>query len=118
MRYAVDVAPKRSRMPHRRVAPFSQADALTWVRQKSRPRRIDGVTNDPLRIADFFSGCGGLTLGTAEAARRHGRTISVRMAVDFDADAVAVYRANFPTACVRQTDMADVFDGKNGKNVT
>lgn len=93
-----------------------QAAALAWVRQKSCPPQADAGTQGPIRIADFFCGCGGLTLGAVEAARLSGRPVDVRMAVDFDADAAAVYRANFPTAAtsVFQRDMAAVFDGQNG----
>jgi len=67
-----------------------------------------------LRIVDLFAGCGGLTLGAAEAARRLGLGIEVRLAVDFDETATEVYRANLPTADVRQCSVEDLFSGDPG----
>lgn len=64
-----------------------------------------------LRIVDLFAGCGGLTLGVAEAARRLALGLDVRLAVDSDADAVRVYRANLPHADVRHAKVEELFDG-------
>lgn len=71
-----------------------------------------------VRIVDLFSGCGGLTLGVAEAAREMGRGIDIRLAVDLDQDAAAVYHSNFPTANVRLTSVERIFDGKLGQQPT
>lgn len=71
-----------------------------------------------LRVADLFAGCGGLSLGVAEAARRLGLGIDVRLAVDLDSDAVAVYRANFPEADVRCGNVEELFDGGHGTGLT
>jgi DNA (cytosine-5)-methyltransferase 1 len=62
-------------------------------------------------VVDLFSGCGGLTLGTAEAAHRAGLATQVHLAVDIDPDAVSVFRGNFPFADVRQCDVRQLFDG-------
>ena len=71
-----------------------------------------------VRIADLFCGCGGLTLGTAEAARRLGLGVEVRLAVDHDARATAVYEANLPGADVRCASVEELFDGQLGHPVT
>lgn len=71
-----------------------------------------------VRMVDLFSGCGGLSLGIAEAARRQNLGIDVRLAIDADEDAVAVYRANFPQADVRQGLVESCFDGEIGTNPT
>lgn len=71
-----------------------------------------------LRVVDLFSGCGGLTLGVAEAARRRGMGIDVRLAVDVDSDATAVYAANFPRANVRTAQVEELFDGTVGSPMT
>ncbi len=89
-------------------------DALAWVRKKVD---VDELAQDanPLRIADIFCGCGGLTLGTSEAARRAGRTIDVRLAVDTDPAALAVYRANFDVGISSSNrPVEDLFDGALG----
>jgi DNA (cytosine-5)-methyltransferase 1 len=62
-------------------------------------------------VVDLFAGCGGLTLGVAEAARALGLGLDVRLAVDFDGPTVQVYRANLPEAQVRRASVEDIFDG-------
>ncbi|GAA2115547.1 DNA cytosine methyltransferase [Kocuria atrinae] len=53
---------------------------------------------DPLTVVDLFAGCGGLSLGVAQAAQDLGRGFDVRLAVEFNESPAAVYRANFPHA--------------------
>jgi len=69
-------------------------------------------------MVDLFSGCGGLTLGIAEAARRLGRGVDVRLAVDSDADAVQVFQANFPHAYVVRGFVEEWFNGRLGSKPT
>jgi DNA (cytosine-5)-methyltransferase 1 len=71
-----------------------------------------------IRVADLFAGCGGLTLGVAEAARRLGLGIDVRLAVDVDAEARAVYEANLPGADFREVSIEELFDGVVGAPLT
>lgn len=88
---------------------------LTWVRQNNEsPERMKGKKQ--LRIADVFCGCGGLTLGAKEAARRNGLGIDIRLAVDSDPSAIAVYRANFsPGGASRDQPLESLFDGRLGE---
>jgi len=67
-----------------------------------------------LRSADLFSGCGGLTLGLAQACLDGGIALDIRLAVDSDPDAIAVYKANFPKACACFSDIHEFFDGALG----
>lgn len=53
---------------------------------------------DPLTVVDLFAGCGGLSLGVAQAAQDLGRGLDVRLAVEFNQSPADVYRANFPNA--------------------
>ncbi|MBI1356117.1 MAG: DNA (cytosine-5-)-methyltransferase [Acidobacteria bacterium] len=69
---------------------------LKFLRQRERPAEVIGVR--PLRIVDLFSGCGGMTLGLWEAARRLGRAIDIPLAVDSDPAVLQAYAANFPLA--------------------
>lgn len=71
-----------------------------------------------LSVVDLFAGCGGLTLGAAEAARALGLGIEVRLAVDQDPDALAVYKANLPEADARLGAVEDFFDGASGAKPT
>lgn len=61
-----------------------------------------GAKSKEIVLADFFSGCGGTSLGFANAG------IKPAFAVDWDSDAVASYRLNFPDATVMECDIRDV----------
>ena len=71
-----------------------------------------------MRAIDLFSGCGGMSVGLEEAARRLGCRLDVPLAVDFDAAALAIYRLNFPDANARVADVATLFDGLLGGRLT
>ena len=57
-------------------------------------------------LADFFSGCGGTSLGFADAG------ITPAVAVDWDMDAAATFRLNFPTTAVIERDIHDLEVGE------
>jgi DNA (cytosine-5)-methyltransferase 1 len=87
-----------------------------FLRLRERPGYESGAQT--LRLVDLFSGCGGLSLGVAEAARRHGVALDIPLAVDDDPDAVGVFRENFPSAVVEQARVEDLFDGELGGPLT
>ena len=89
---------------------------LRFLNTSKRPDYDIGVR--PVRIVDLFCGCGGLTLGLAEAARRMQRRVDVRLAVDLDERAVNVFKANFPRAQVQCDAVEFFFDGKVGQSLT
>lgn len=74
--------------------------------------------DEPLRVVDLFCGCGGLSLGVAEAALAAGRALDVRLAIDSHADALAVYKANFPGARVSGEPVERLIDGLLGDDAT
>ncbi|MGA5873944.1 DNA cytosine methyltransferase [Streptomyces cinereoruber] len=86
------------------------------LRAKRRPKFEEGVGS--LRIVDLFAGCGGLTLGAAQAARKYGISLDVRLAVDFEEAPTKVFRANFPNANVQQGAVESYFDGDLGTPLT
>lgn len=86
------------------------------LRAKRRPKFEEGVGS--LRVVDLFAGCGGLTLGIAQAARKHDVSLDVRLAVDFEAAPTKVFKANFPKANVRQGAVESYFDGDLGAPLT
>ena len=53
-------------------------------------------------LADFFAGCGGTSRGFADAG------VVPRLAVEWDPDAAASYRLNFPDATVLGHDIRDI----------
>src|SRR6266516_4020104 len=89
---------------------------LRFLRRKRRPKYELG--RDAIRVVDLFCGCGGLTLGLAEAARRLGRGIDVRLALDIESAAVRVFQHNFPDARVECTSIEAMFNGQLGGPLT
>lgn len=65
-------------------------------------------------IADLFSGCGGLSLGLQRAAHDLDFALDVRLAVDSDQTAMAVYRKLFPTATAFCKPIEQLLDGEIG----
>lgn len=88
---------------------LSDLASLNFLKRKRRPNYEAG--DRPVRVVDLFCGCGGLTLGLAEASRQRGRAIDVRLAVDLDGGAAAVFQANFPRAQVQSEPVEFFFDG-------
>ena len=62
-----------------------------------------------MTAVDLFSGCGGLSCGLQEAARRADRRLDVRLAVDVEPRIAALYKRNFPEAKVLAADVAVMF---------
>lgn len=71
-----------------------------------------------LNAVDLFSGCGGLSLGLEQAATDAGCRLNITLAVDFEADATAVYTANFPDANAVTAAVESYFDGELGARAT
>lgn len=67
-----------------------------WVSECSKTDwpKLDSKKN-PIRVGDFFSGCGGLTLGIFIACANARRNMDVKIAADIWEDAVSVYKDNF-----------------------
>lgn len=87
------------------------------LRVRTRPRFDVGP--EPLRIVDLFAGCGGLTLGTAQAAAANGQRLEIALAVDFEPLAAEVYSRNFPFASQVGAESVEVFfDGELGAPIT
>ena len=66
------------------------------------------------RIVDIFCGCGGMSLGISEAARRCGYGIEVALAMDVDETAVEVFSSNFPRPNIVFETVESWFDGTLG----
>jgi DNA (cytosine-5)-methyltransferase 1 len=88
----------------------------SWLRARTRPPTHP--TRQVLRIADLFSGCGGMSLGAFEACRALGLQSQFVLAADLYAAANDVYRANFSPAHVVGTPIEQTLDGKLGNAPT
>lgn len=89
--------------------PAALADTVMLRRQRLPSI---GAGTDVLRFADLFSGCGSLSLGVIEAATALGLRPECSLAVDLDANAIAVYRASLGAERARVADLAKLVDGK------
>lgn len=94
--------------------PFLSGDDLradydaAWLRADFLPNLDED--RGTVRIADLFSGCGGMTLGVAEAARALGLYAEPVLAVDRDPVALDVFHENFPDART-ESDRVEKFFG-------
>lgn len=80
---------------------------------RDRPAFDEGDRS--LRVVDLFSGCGGITLGLAQAAHTAGLAIEIPLAVDFEPLATSIYAQNFPFAeQVATATVESFFDGDLG----
>jgi DNA (cytosine-5)-methyltransferase 1 len=70
------------------------------------------------RFVDIFAGCGGLSLGVAQAANDHGWAAEVALAVDIEPVMTAVYKSNFPKATVQTMSAEKIFDGSLSAELT
>lgn len=85
-----------------------------WLRRASpNPPTAEAVT-----IADLFSGCGGLSVGAAEAARAVGKRAVHVLALDNNEAALQVYSDNFHEADVHHGDIFELLDGQLGEAPT
>ncbi len=87
-----------------------------WLQSRAAPPC--GASRSSLRVVDLFSGCGGLSIGLAEAARALDRSFEPVLAVDVDAVAAATYAVNFPTAATVSQDVTEVLPGRVGSGLT
>lgn len=63
------------------------------LKQKTLPNIF--ATDSSLHVVDLFCGCGGLSYGALLAGIKHKRAVNFKLAVDFNATALAVYKDNF-----------------------
>lgn len=88
----------------------------SWLTEAEKPVSPGG--RGTLRTVDLFAGCGGLSLGIAEACQALNLEVDCRLAMDFDESAASVFRANFADANVRIGDVGESFDGELGALLT
>lgn len=106
-----------ARYPGSDTRPTSAGEAeRAWLQSATPPPQ--GASRSALRAVDLFSGCGGLSIGLAEAARALNRPFEPVLAVDVDRTAIETYAANFPSAAARCDDVCDVLPGSPGARLT
>src|SRR5580704_9920390 len=74
------------------------------------------VSDDGLPVvtaADVFCGCGGMSLGLQEAARRAGFGFKTVLAIDSDPQVAEIYKRNIDDK-IKVADVTTLFDGQLG----
>ena len=109
-----------SEVPLASESSFRSEDAAavfdsSWLRAKERPSQPDAPV---LRVADLFSGCGGLSIGVGEACRALGKRAEYVFATDINEVALDVYRDNFDPAFSASTPIETLVDGALGAPIT
>ena len=97
------------------VSPRSAFD-FAYLRKSTRP--VMPHEGRIVRVADIFSGCGGLSLGTMEACRALGKDFVPVLALDRDESCVTVYKRNFHCKHAYQNDITQVLNGRVGSKPT
>jgi len=87
---------------------------LAWLRSSTAPPRSKKGSR-VVRIVDLFAGCGGLSVGIAEACRALELEMHSVLANDFDAETLEVYKLNFPEAELRGCSIEDLLDSECGE---
>jgi DNA (cytosine-5)-methyltransferase 1 len=114
----VESAVPRARLPAEvhPASPHDQFDA-SWLRARRAPP--SAPENAPeFCIADMFSGCGGLSLGIAEACRALGLRPRYAFANDMDRATLEVYCANFAPKHAIVDEIERHVDGDVGTRAT
>lgn len=107
----------------RRVTDTNRTDDLASFSDKqflvsAKWRRRDSGTTSPVRVADLFSGCGGLSLGVQEACSCLGIGFEPLLAIDNDERALTVYERNFEPVHAVNDDITSILDGGVGAPAT
>jgi DNA (cytosine-5)-methyltransferase 1 len=88
---------------------------LSWLRSRCAPPSGSG---EPLNIVDLFAGCGGLSLGVAEACRALDRRVAHVLAVELEDNAAEVFEKNFAGTDVRTQPIEEIVNGEVGRALT
>lgn len=89
---------------------------FAYLRRSTRP--VMPHEGPEVRVADIFSGCGGLSLGAMEACRALGRRFTSVLALDNDEECVTVYKDNFHCKFAYKNDITQILDGRVGSKPT
>lgn len=87
-----------------------------YLRRKVAPTEPPG--SHPVTVVDLFAGCGGMSVGLQEAARRLGRRLRVLLAVDSDSRVLELYRRNLKPVTTSSSCLDELFNGRLGDEPT
>ncbi len=99
-------------LPSERSLPADEHFDLSWLRARQAPNEFSA--GETLRVADLFCGCGGMSLGVAEALSALGMNAEFAFACDTNTAALDVYRTNFAPVMLSETAIETLVDGNLG----
>jgi DNA (cytosine-5)-methyltransferase 1 len=87
-----------------------------FLRRKKRPIEV----GDDFEIVDLFSGCGGMTIGAIEGARRMGRQAGLARAVDNNPLPLEVLKHSLgvPDRCIADADLTEALAAVGGSSTS
>lgn len=88
-----------------------------FLRSKKRPKPVVGPD---FEIVDLFSGCGGMTIGAIEGARRAGKQAGLAMAVDNNPLPLDVLKHSLgvPDRCIAEADLTEALAPVGGSSTS
>ncbi|MCX6864853.1 MAG: DNA cytosine methyltransferase [Verrucomicrobia bacterium] len=89
---------------------------IAWL-ANSKPPSL-GTYSRQIATVDLFAGCGGLSLGIAEAAHSLGLSHSIKLACDIDEAALAVYSNNLSPGAALTDPIERLIDRPFGKRLS
>ncbi|MCS6236172.1 DNA cytosine methyltransferase [Shewanella baltica] len=89
-----------------------------WLRCFEPPNYNQFVHS--INIVDLFAGCGGLTLGALEAAKKHGLSSNIKLAVELNTQAANTYESNFykSLSAIHKGDISELISNYPGDIVS
>ncbi len=99
----------------RRMDPQSAFDY--WFLRRKRQTPVQHKTSK-VHFAELYAGCGGLSLGAAEACRAIGMGFQCAVAVDVNPACLEVYRRNLGVSKAYSNDVREILDGEIGGKPT
>ena len=91
---------------------------LAWLQAKSWPTQPNKSNLPSMRVADLFCGCGGLSLGFAEACRALEIDAKFVYACDMNTIALDVYEKNLRPSLASSSPLETIIDGNLGSSPT
>lgn len=88
-----------------------------FLKTRQRPKAIAAEATT-IRVVDLFAGCGGMSIGLREAARRLHISTQISLAIDSDPAVLAIFKSNMRTATIRHADVSELFNGNLGAQPT
>lgn len=95
--------------------PLNANDDRAFLRRTKPPAL---ASTGRFNVVDLFSGCGGMTIGALEAARRKGIDAGVELAVDLEAEPLDVFRETLglPKLSVLRHDLSELVADSNNRD--